>query len=120
MDKNILKMNLIKSKSSISALFFNGQIAHIINPWILTVDYENETITVEKRNWYFIGINKNIIAFRFIRNIRVDEHLFGANISIKATGGWVMANYISKYDADTIKNSLFEYNKNRNNHIIFS
>ncbi len=113
-------MNLIKSKSSISALFFNGQIAHIINPWILTVDYENETITVEKRNWYFIGINKNIIAFRFIRNIRVDEHLFGANISIKATGGWVMANYISKNDADIIKNSLFEYNKNRNNHIIFS
>jgi len=113
-------MNLIKSKSSISALFFNGQIAHIINPWILIVDYENETITVEKRNWYFIGVNKNIIAFRFIRNIRVDEHLFGANISIKATGGWVMANYISKNDADTIKNSLFEYNKNRNNHIIFS
>ena len=113
-------MNLIKAKSSISALFFNGQIAHIINPWILTVDYENETITVEKRNWYFIGINKNIIAFRFIRNIRVDEHLFGANISIKATGGWVMANYISKNDADIIKNSLFEYNKNRNNHIIFS
>ena len=113
-------MNLIKSKSSISALFFNGQIAHIINPWILIVDYENETITVEKRNWYFIGVNKNIIAFRFIRNIKVDEHLFGANISIKATGGWVMANYISKNDADTIKNSLFEYNKNRNNHIIFS
>lgn len=113
-------MNLIKSKSSISALFFNGQLAHIINPWILTVDYENETITVEKRNWYFIGINKNIIAFRFIRNIRVDEHLFGANISIKATGGWVIANYISKNDADTIKSSLFEYNKNRNNNIIFS
>lgn len=113
-------MNLIKSKSSIIALFFNGQLAHIINPWVLSVDYENETITVEKRNWYFIGINKNIIAFRFIRNIRVDEHLFGANISIKATGGWVMANYISKNDADTIKNSLFEYNKNRNNHIIFS
>ena len=113
-------MKLIKSKSSISALFFNGQIAHIINPWILIVDYENETITVEKRNWYFIGINKNIIAFRFIRNIRVDEHLFGANISIKATGGWVVANYLSKNDADTIKNSLFEYNKTRNNYIIFS
>ena len=55
-------MNLIKSKSSIIALFFNGQLAHIINPWVLSVDYENETITVEKRNWYFIGINKNIIA----------------------------------------------------------
>jgi hypothetical protein len=63
-------MNFIKSKSSIIALFFNGQLAHIVNPWVLTVDYENETITVEKRNWYFIGINKNIIAFRFIRNIR--------------------------------------------------
>ena len=110
----------IKSKSSIIALFFNGQLAHIINPWVLTVDYENETITVEKRNWYFIGINKNIIAFRFIRNIRVDEHLFGANISIKATGGWVEAKYLSKNDAETFKNSLFEYNKSRNNYIIFS
>ena len=113
-------MNLIKSKSSAIALFFNGQLAHIINPWNLTVDYENEIITVEKRNWYFIGINKNIIAFRFIRNIRVDEHLIGANICIKATGGWVVANYISKTDAEKIKISLFEYNKNRNNHIIFS
>ncbi|MEL1248151.1 hypothetical protein [Flavobacterium helocola] len=113
-------MNLIKSKSSIIALFFNGQLAHIINPWVLSVDYENETITVEKRNWYFIGINKNIIAFRFIRNIRVDEHLFGANISIKATGGWVEAKYLSKNDAETFKNSLFEYNKGRNNYIIFS
>ena len=46
-------MNLIKSKSSLIALFFNVQLAHIINPWVLTVDYENETITVEKRNWYF-------------------------------------------------------------------
>ena len=113
-------MNLIKSKSSIIALFFNGQLAHIINPWVLSVDYENETITVEKRNWYFIGINKNIIAFRFIRNIRVDEHLFGANISINATGGWFEAKYLSKNDAETFKNSLFEYNKGRNNYIIFS
>lgn len=113
-------MNLIKSKSSLIALFFNGQLAHIINPWVLSVDYENETITVEKRNWYFIGINKNIIAFRFISNIRVDEHLFGANISIKATGGWVEAKFLSKNDAEIFKNSLFEYNKGRNNHIIFS
>ena len=110
-------MNLIKSKSSLIALFFNGQLAHIINPWVLTVDYENETITVEKRNWYFIGINKNIIAFRFIRNIRVDEHLFGANISIKATGGWVEAKYLSKSNTEAFKNSLFEYNKSRNNQI---
>lgn len=113
-------MNFIKSKSSIIALFFNGQLAHIVNPWVLTVDYENETITVEKRNWYFIGINKNIIAFRFIRNIRVDEHLFGANISIKATGGWVQAKYLSKSDVNTFQNSLLEYNRGKKNSIIFS
>ncbi|MFK7048851.1 hypothetical protein V3Q77_03020 [Flavobacterium davisii] len=113
-------MNLLKSKSSTIALFFNGQLAHIINPWFIIIDFENEIITIEKRNWFYIGINKNAIAFRFIRNIKIDEHLFGANICIKATGGWVEAKYLSKEDANRIKNILFDYNKNKNNSIIFS
>jgi hypothetical protein len=113
-------MDLIKSKSSYTALFLNGYLAHIINPWIMVIDFDNEIITVEKRNWYFIGVNKNIIAFRFIRNVRIDEHLFGANISIKATGGWVSANYLSKVDIGNIKDLLFAYNKTKRNSIIFS
>ena len=110
----------MKSKSSYTALFLNGYLAHIINPWIMVIDFENEIITVEKRNWYFIGVNKNMIAFRFIRNVRIEEHLFGANISIKATGGWVSASYLPKADINHIKNSLFAYNKTKKNSIIFS
>lgn len=114
------KMNSFKTKSSLLALFLNGYLAHIINPWILIIDFDNETITVEKRNWYFIGKNKNIIAFRFIRNIRIDEHLFGANISIKASGGWVSANYLTKNDVENIRDLLFAYNKNKKYSFIFS
>lgn len=113
-------MTLVKSKSSIVALFLNGYLPHIINPWIIIIDFENEIITVEKRNWYFIGSDKNEIAFRFIRNIRTDEHLFGANISIKATGGWVSAYYLPKLDVKNIKDLLFAYNKTKKSSMIFS
>ena len=113
-----LKIILIFTLPALGILYFSTVLVYDKIKFL--ENYENETITVEKRNWYFIGINKNIIAFRFIRNIRVDEHLFGANISIKATGGWVEAKYLSKNDAETFKNSLFEYNKGRNNYIIFS
>ncbi|MBY0487860.1 MAG: hypothetical protein K2P85_11835 [Flavobacteriaceae bacterium] len=90
-----------------------------MNPWTLIIDLDNELITVEKRNWYFIGTNKNSIAFRFIRNIKIDEHLFGANISIKATGGWVSAYYLPKRDTKIIKEVLFNYNQTKKNSIIF-
>jgi len=113
-------MNFIKTKSSFLALFLNGYLAHIINPWILIIDFDNEIITVEKRNWYFIGRNTNTIAFRFIRNIRINEHLFGANISIKATGGWVSANYLKKADIEKIRDLLFAYNKTKKYSFIFS
>ena len=113
-------MSTIKTSSSLKALFFNGKIEHIINPWYMEVDLEKETITISKRNWYFIGKDSETIAFRFIRKIVINEHLFGANIWIKAIGGSVSAKYLPKKDLQIIKEKLIKYNQTKKNHIIFS
>jgi hypothetical protein len=112
---------IFKTKSSILALFFNGEIGHIINPWVLILNFENETITVEKRNWYFIGKDRNVVAFRFIRNIQINEHLFGANVFIKAIGGNVSAKYFPKKDLRKCQDLMIEYNNQKGKrHVIFS
>lgn len=113
-------MSTIKTSSSLKALFFNGKIEHIINPWHMQVDLEKETITISKRNWYFIGKDSETIAFRFIRKIAINEHLFGANIWVKAIGGAVSAKYLPKKDLHNIKEKLLIYNQTKKNHIIFS
>ncbi len=113
-------MSTIKTFSSKKALFFNGKIEHIINPWHMEVDLEKETITIHKRNWYFIGKDSETIAFRFIRKIVINEHLFGANIWVKAIGGSVSAKYLPKKDLQLIKEAVVNYNQTKKYHIIFS
>ncbi|MFD0976559.1 hypothetical protein [Salinimicrobium gaetbulicola] len=110
-----------KTRSSFLALLFNGKIAHIINPWVLRLNFNDETITVEKRNWYFIGKDRNIISFRFIRNIKIDEHLFGADIYIKAIGGNVSAKYLPKRHLRRSQELMIQYNNSKGKrHVIFS
>lgn len=61
-----------------------------------------------------------MIAFRYIRTVNIDQHIFGADIQIKAVGGYVSALYIPKNDAKKIKKMLFEYNqRKRGKGIIF-
>lgn len=99
----------------------NGKAAHVVNPWHITIDLEKETITVKKRNAYLVGLNQDIIAFKFVRKITIDEHLFGADIHIKVVGGTISAFCLSKSDANTIKEMLLEFNSTKNGRgIIFS
>jgi hypothetical protein len=110
-----------EASSSITALIFNGKIAHILNPWKIIINTIDEYIIVRKRNWYLIGIDKQVLSFRYIRNISIDQHLFGADIHIKIIGGKNSAYYISKINANKIKTILLEYNKTgRGKTIIFS
>ena len=110
----------VKAKSSFIALFINFKIEHLINPWIIEVDFDDETITIGKRNWYFIGKDTDTLAFRFIRKITVNEHLFGADVFIKAIGGSVNGKYFPKSKIRLIKKELIEYNKTKKRHIIFT
>lgn len=99
-----------EATSTEAALAANGRIADAVTPWHLIVDTDAETVTVRKRNKYLIGVDEEVLSFRFIRNIRIDTHLIGADITIQAVGGSVTAYCLSKSDCKRIKQMLMEYN----------
>lgn len=99
--------------SSEAILLANGRAGDVLRPWTLVIDTDEETITVSKRNKYFIGTDQDTLAFRFIRRISIDEHLVGADITIKAVGGSVTACSLDKSDCRRIKEILMDYNKTK-------
>lgn len=109
---------IFETSSSITSLIFNGKIAHIINPWHIIVDVNQETITIRKRNTVLIGVDEEIVSFRYVRKITIDEHIFGADIHIKVVGGNASAYYIAKKDAKTIRKLLMDYNQTKRNHTV--
>ena len=112
---------IIEKSSSASSLIANGKSAHVVNPWSLIIDTDEETITVSKRNRFLIGKDRQILAFKFIRSIAIDEHLIGADIHIKVVGGKASVFCFSKSDVDEIKEILLEYNQmKKGRSIIFS
>lgn len=102
---------MIKAKSSFLILFFNLKLDHVLTPWMIEVDMIQEQIIVRKRNWYLIGINESTIAFRYIRKIHIDQHLFGANIHIQVIGTRISAQYLPKKAVKEIRDLLFSYNQ---------
>ena len=107
--------------SSEAILLANGRAGDVLRPWTLIIDTDEETITIRKRNKYFIGVDEDTLAFRFIRRVTIDEHLLGADISIKAVGGTLTACSLEKSECKKIKKILMEYNKAKNSKgIIFS
>jgi hypothetical protein len=111
-------MTQINSKSSFISLLSKGKFFDILAPWNIYIDFSNNTIEVQKRNWYLIGTDKNIVSFKYIRNITIDEHLFGGSIKIKVTGGNLSAECLPKDDCHSIKKALIEYNNSSKKHII--
>jgi hypothetical protein len=110
-----------KAKSSSASLVANGLGEHILNPWTIIVDSHEETITISKKNWFLIGRDSDVISFRFIRKVTIDEHLIGADIHIKVIGGTATAFCIPKSIAKKIKKLLLDYNAaKRGKGIIFS
>ena len=112
---------ILKKSSSASSLIANGKAAHALNPWSLIIDTDEEIITVSKRNRFLIGRDSQILAFKFIRSITIDEHLIGADIHIKVVGGKASVFCFSKSDVEEIKVILLEYNQTKKGGgIIFS
>ena len=106
--------------SSETILIANGRAGDVLRPWTIIIDTDDQTITIRKRNSYFIGVDEDTLAFRFIRRVTIDEHLFGADISISAVGGKVTACGMEKSDCKRIKRVLTDYNKTRKGSIVFS
>ena len=104
-----------EATSSEAALAANGKIINAATPWHLIVDTDEETITVRKRNLIMIGVDEEVLSFRFIRNISIDQHLVGADITIHAIGGSVTAYCLSKSDCKRVKQILMDYNNSHKN-----
>jgi len=111
---------IFKSKSTTLSLLSKGKYKDVFSPWHIIVDVQENSITVKKLNWFLIGVDEQYIAFRFIRNITIDEHLFGADLLIKAIGGKVEVFCLPKNDVQKIKEILNNYNKTRGKKLIFA
>ena len=105
--------------SSEAVLIANGRAGDVLRPWTIIIDTDDQTITVRKRNGYFIGVDEDMLAFRYIRRVTIDEHLLGADITISAVGGKVTACGLEKSDCKRIKQILTDYNKTRKSSIVF-
>jgi hypothetical protein len=101
-----------ETSSAKDALIFNGKGTHVVNPWNIIIDTDEETITIRKRNWHLIGSDEQTLAFKRVRSISIDEHFIGADIHIKVVGGTASVFCLSKRDARKIKEILLEFNAN--------
>lgn len=95
-----------KASSTVLSLIFNLKLEEILTPWIVILDTDLEIITVKKRNWYLIGVDIDTIPIRNIRNIFINEHLFGSDLHIKIFGATISALCLSKKDSIKIRSIL--------------
>lgn len=101
-------MNHFIAKSSNLALVMNGKPFDVLRKWHVIIDSKKMQITVRRRNWHFISFDEQTFAFKTVRNVKIDTHLFGANVSIKVYAGEAKIFFLSKTDAKTIKNILLD------------
>lgn len=106
-------MEIIEAKSTTISLLANGKILSILRPWRITVDAGKMQITVMRRNWHLINHDESTYAFKSVRNVKIDRHLFGANLSIKVFGGEAEVFYINKKKAKQIRDLLLEGSWNK-------
>jgi len=99
---------IIKAKGSILSNIFHGDhILDILVPYRVEINTSVKILTISKRNYYLIGIDKTTIPISNIRRVYINRHLFGANLSIKIFGsGDVQAKCLSKRDAIKLYNYL--------------
>lgn len=84
---------IIKATGSLLSNLFFGDNKYLdwLVPWSIMIDTEMEHIIVSKRNYYFIGVDKEVVPFRNLRRISYDAHLFGADLNLKVYGTGVLS-----------------------------
>lgn len=106
-------MEIIEAKSTILSLLTNGKFLSILRPWRITVDAQKMQIKVMRRNWHLINHDEAIHAFKSVRNVTINRHIFGANLSIKVYSGQAEVFYIDKKKAKQISDLLLNNDWNR-------
>lgn len=101
--------NKIVAKGTILSNLFFGQnpLIDLYTPYKIEIDLKLRLITISKRNYYLVGVDKTTIPFKNIRSIEIDRHLFGADIKLKVYGAGLQVVYcISKKNAKLIHNLI--------------
>jgi len=105
---------ILQVKSSKMALIFNAKPFAILRPWHIIADVKKMQLTMKRRNWHFISFDEEVYAFKSVRNVKIDSHIFGADISIKVYAGNASAKYLKKKDAKKIRDILLNNDWNKN------
>jgi hypothetical protein len=93
--------------SLLSNIFYGDHILDFLFPHRVELDGDLKIITVSKRNYYIIGIDKVSVPIRNVRRIEINRHLFGADLVIKIFGSRdVVAKCLSKKGAMKIYSYL--------------
>lgn len=112
--------HIIHARSTIISLLLMGKISHILNPWNVIVNMQELTITIKKRNWFLIGFDTHTYAFRYVRSVEIDTHLFGADLNIRVMGATAKVFCIKKKKAKRIEDILIQYNNQKGSkHFVF-
>lgn len=89
------------AKSPLYVLLFNFRFQDIL--CVLGKLRLKKTLTIEKRNWYLVGIDSTTVPINYVRNVSIDQHLFGADVHIKVYGSNISVYYISKKSIAKLK-----------------
>jgi hypothetical protein len=106
-------MELIEAKSTFLSLLANGKIFSILRPWRIIVDTNKMQLTTMRRNWHLINHDESTHAFKSVRTVTINRHIFGANLSIKVYAGEANVFYINKKKAKQISDLLLNNDWNR-------
>ena len=79
-----------------------------ITPYLLSLNIENKTIQISKRNWYLIGVDIKVFKFGQVRNIYIDQHLLTADIKIKVYAGTIECFWFRKKSLNQFRNQLLD------------
>ena len=93
-------------ESSRIKLLLRGQLWDAIIPWKIEVDAQNNFITVRKRNWYLIGVDENRFKFSSVRNVDLDQCLFGADMFIRMYGNSLRIPCLNRKEANKLRDLI--------------
>jgi hypothetical protein len=93
-------MKIKASGSFLSNVFYGDHVLDFLVPHRIEIDIPGQILTISKRNYYLIGVDKVSIPIRNVRRVEINRHLFGADLNIKIFGSTdVKAKCLSKKGA---------------------
>ncbi|MEQ9288802.1 MAG: hypothetical protein RIG77_17910 [Cyclobacteriaceae bacterium] len=93
-------------KTSKMACIMNFSPLGLLYPMHVIVDTNRRHLIIRQKNWHLISYDEETYAFKSVRNVKVDTHLFGADIHVKVYSGNASAYLLKKKDAKKVRDVL--------------